>query len=319
VIRILNAEPDNYSPAAKAILDGVGEVVEQSCDRERLLALMPGFEVLIVRLGHRVDAELLSRGRRLRAVVSATTGLNHIDQKACAEVGVAVLCLKGEREFLDTLTATAELTWGLLLGLMRRLPAASAHVAEGGWERDLFRGRQLKNKVLGILGYGRLGSIVADYGRAFRMQVVACDPLVESTPDWVEKVTLSELLQRSDVVSLHVNLEPETEGMLGEREFSQIKPGSVLVNTSRGELVDESAMLKALASGRLAGAALDVLAGEGAKGADWPAASPVWQYATSHENLLLVPHLGGATLESMEETEIFMARKLERYFLGSEA
>ncbi len=316
MIRILNAEPDNYSPHAKAVLQKLGDVVEARCDREELLGLVPEFDILIVRLGHRVDPEVLERGKKLRAIVSATTGLNHIDIDTCRRRGVEVLCLKGERAFLDGLTATAELTWALLLGLMRHLSAAHANVGSGRWERDLFRGRQLKNKVLGIIGYGRLGSIVADYGRAFRMRVLASDPLVASMPDWVERVNQSELLQRSDVVSIHVGLDEKTRSLLDSHAFSEIKPGAVLINTSRGELVDETAMLEALETGRLAGVGLDVLQGESDKNADWPCSSPVWRYADSHDNVLLVPHIGGATLESMEETEIFMAGKLQRFLQG---
>lgn len=316
MIRILNAEPDNYSARARALLEELGELHEESCDRTRLLELIPEFDVLVVRLGHRVDADLLARTTRLRAVVTATTGLNHIDLEAALRQGIEVLCLKRERAFLDSLTATAELTWALLLGLLRHLPAAHNHVMAGGWDRDQFRGRQLKDKILGIIGFGRLGTIVAEYGRAFRMRVLACDPFVTALPDSVERVELAEILEHSDVLSLHINLDETTRGLLGRDAFTQIKPGALLINTSRSELVDEAAMLEALEAGRLAGAGLDVLDGEAQKYPDWPRNNPVWRYAQSHDNLLLTPHVGGATLESMEETEVFMAKKLGRFLRG---
>lgn len=316
MIRILNAEPENYSPKAGALLRELGELHEEACTRARLLELIPDFDVLIVRLGHRVDRELLSRAGRLRVVLTATTGLNHIDLETCRQRGVEVLCLKGERDFLDTLTATAELTWALLLGLIRRLPAAHEHVLAGGWDRNRFRGRQLQEKTLGILGFGRLGSIVAEYGRAFRMEVLACDPFVSTLPDWVEQVPLPELLGRADVLSLHVDLNKDTERLLGLEAFDRIKPGALLINTSRGELIDESAMLGALESGRLAGAGLDVLDGEAQKHPDWPRNNPVWRYAQTHDNVVFAPHVGGATQESMAQTELFMARKLGRFLRG---
>ncbi len=315
-MRILNAEPKDYSPKARAILETLGDIEEEHCDRARLLELVPDIDVLIVRLGHRVDEELFQCAKRLQVVVTPTTGLNHIDQDAARSHNVKVLCLKGERQFLDTLTATAELAWALLLGLMRRLPAAHQHVIEGGWDRDQFRGRQLKDKTLGVIGYGRLGSIVAEYGRVFRMKVLACDPFVSEMPGWVEREELVELLHRSDVVSLHVNFDETTRRLLGRDAFSRIKPGAVLINTSRGELIDEAAMLDALESGRLVGAGLDVLEEEALKHPDWPRNNPVWRYARSHDNLLLMPHVGGATLESMKETEIFMARKLRHLLRG---
>lgn len=313
MIRILNAEPENYSPRARQELQRLGELHEEICDRDRLLELIPGFEVLIVRLGHRVDGELLARAKRLRAVVTATTGLNHIDQDAARRQGIEVLCLRGERLFLDGLTATAELTWALLLALLRRLPTAHQHVMDGGWDRDRFRSRQLKGKTLGIIGYGRLGSIVADYGLAFRMQVLACDPCVTTMREGVERVMLEKLLESSDVVSLHVHLDTDTLRMIDREAFARMRPGAVLINTARGELIDEPAMLEALASGRLAGAGLDVLDGEADKQSDWPHSNPVWRYAQEHDNVFLTPHIGGATLESMEETEMFMVGKLKRF------
>jgi len=316
MIQILNAEPVNYSSQAKALLEALGELHEEHCDRKRLLELVPDFDVLIVRLGHRIDDELLALGSRLRVVVTATTGLNHINLDAAKSRGIAVLSLKGERVFLDSLTATAELTWSLLLGLMRYLPAANNHVKGGGWDRDQFRGRQLKEKTLGIIGYGRLGSIVADYGRVFRMRVLACDPFVTAMPDWVEKVEIDVLLKRADVISLHVNLDETTRGILSSENFSLIKQGAVLINTSRGELIDEAAMLDVLESGQLAGVGLDVLDGEAQKHIDWPCNNPVWRYAQTHDNVLLMPHIGGATFESMEQTEIFMAKKLGHFLTG---
>ncbi len=121
-MNILNAEPEGYSRKAYEVLDAIGNVVEEECDRKRLFALIPEINILIVRLGHRVDSELFEKASKLKIVVTATTGLNHIDLDAAAMHGVTVLSLKGERAFLDSLTATAELTWSLLLALVRKLP-----------------------------------------------------------------------------------------------------------------------------------------------------------------------------------------------------
>ncbi len=315
-MNILNAEPEGYSRKAYEVLDAIGNVVEEECDRKRLFALIPEINILIVRLGHRVDSELFEKASKLKIVVTATTGLNHIDLDAAAMHGVTVLSLKGERAFLDSLTATAELTWSLLLALVRKLPEAIEHVNHGGWDRDLFKGNQLKEKVLGIVGYGRLGSIVARYGHAFDMRVIATDPFVADMGLDVEKVEMTELLSTADVISLHVNYDETTHGMMDEKAFQKVKPGAVLVNTSRGELIDEKAMLKALDLGTLSGVALDVLSSESNKTASWPNDSEVWKRLSSDLNILIAPHIGGATFESMEETEIFMANKLKRYING---
>lgn len=312
-MRILNAEPLWYSPRAREILLSLGELVEEPLDRAGLLARIPGFEVLIVRLAHQVDREMLDAGINLRAVVTATTGLDHIDLDYAAQKHIQVLSLRGETEFLRTVSATAEHTWALLLALVRKLPAAFASVCAGEWDRDRFRGHDLEGKRLGLLGLGRIGRKVARFGSAFGMDVLAYDPYAA---EWVEGVTrtasLVELLSQSDVFSIHVPLNSETAGMVGAAELALLPPGAVLVNTSRADVVGEAALLNALQAGRLAGAALDFVPDErdSRKRQD----SPLLDYALGHDTLVITPHLGGATYESMHKTEFFMAQKLRAWF-----
>ena len=315
-MKILNVEPKGYSRQAYLTLGKIGEVVEEECDRDKLLSMIPEFDVLIVRLGHKIDADVFDAGAKLKIVLTATTGLNHIDLDAAAKHGVTVLSLKGERAFLDSLTATAELTWALLLAIVRKLPDAIEHVNQGGWDRDLFKGNQLKGKVLGILGFGRLGSIVARYGHAFEMPVIAADPFVVDMDSYVKKVNFDELLSSADVISLHVNYNEATHGIMDEKAFQKVKKGAVLINTSRGELIDEAAMLNALDQGLLSGVALDVLSYESNNTDSCPKHSELWKRMSSGSNILIAPHIGGATYESMEETEIFMANKLKSHING---
>ena len=315
-MRIFNAEPEGYSPDARAILEKLGEVVEAECTRAQLLAQVAEADVLIVRLKHMIDAEVLDHARSLRVIVSATTGLNHIDVAAAQARNIAVLCLKGEREFLDGITATAEHTWGLLLALARHIPTAVQHVRDAGWDRDRFMGRQLSALTLGIVGFGRLGTMVAEYGRVFRMRVVAHDIEPVAHADHVEMLALPELLACSDVVCLLPSYQESSHQLMGPREFDQMKAGAVLLNTSRGEVIDEAALLQALRSGSLAGAALDVLAGEAKRGGDWFSRHPLVEFARSSDRLLITPHIGGATHDSLAQAETFMARKLAAHFLG---
>jgi len=310
-LRILNVEPKGYSPKARIILDGLGVVCEQEVDRAGLIETICDYDILVTRLAHRIDKEVFAAAPHLKAVVSATTGLDHIDLVAAAAQGVEVLSLKGEVEFLRSVTATAELTWGLLLGLLRQIPSAADSVESGKWDRDSFRGHELKDKRLGIVGLGRLGGMVAGYGRAFGMIVRSYDPHIKSWPEGVERVeTLDDLFATCDVISLHPPLNDETWNLIDESLISRLPQGAVLINTSRGAVVDEAAMLAALSSGSLAGAALDVLVDEGEGGIEEKA---LVAYARDHKNLILTPHIGGATYESMEATEIFMAEKLERF------
>lgn len=292
--------------------------MEINGSREDLLRLIPDFDVLIVRFGQKIDREVLERGKRLKAVVTATTGLNHIDTEAAQKLGIKILSLRDETAFLRDITSTAELTWGLMLSLVRKIPEAHNHVVSGSWKRDLFRGKDLKNKVLGVVGYGRLGRIVSEYANVFRMRILATDPYVKSAPKWVRLVPLRSLLREADIVTLHVSLSHETEGFFGREEFRTMKGGAFFINTSRGELVDEEALLEALRSKKLGGAALDVLSGEISVKPDWLEKHPLRRYAQLYENLILTPHVGGATEDSMAETELFMARKLAHFLKGND-
>ncbi len=309
-VRILNAEPQGYSPAAREILDTLGEVTEKPLDRAGLLDTVAGCEVLITRFGHRMDKELFAAAPRLRVLVSATTGLDHIDLEAAADCGVEVLSLKGETEFLEGLSATAELTWGLLLAVSRHIPQAADSVKEGIWDRDAFKGHELRGKRLGILGMGRLGRMVAEYGRVFGMVVAAYDPYASDWPTGVELHSAAEdLMEDAQVLSIHVPLNDETRGLMDKDMLSRLPEGAVLINTSRGAVVAEAALLSALGSGHLAGAGLDVVAEEFCGGPS----QALLAYARDHGNLIITPHMGGATVESMEKAEVFIAHKLVRF------
>jgi D-3-phosphoglycerate dehydrogenase len=309
--RILNLEPDNYSTEALAILQSLGRVDGGPLTRRELLERIGDYEIIIVRLAHQVDREIVGRTTRLKVIVTATTGLDHIDVAYAEAKNIKVLSLHGETEFLRSIPATAEHTWALLLALVRQIPAAFQSVLAGEWERDRFKGHDLAGKTLGILGLGRIGEMVACYGQAFDMRVVAYDPYRKDWLPGVERASSqSELLGQSQVLCVHVPLNEETENLLGAAELAQLPPGAILVNTARGQIIDEATLLSALEQGHLAGAALDVLGEE--RAAD-PNRSLLVQYARSHNNLLITPHIAGATSESMAATEVFMARKLRAY------
>jgi D-3-phosphoglycerate dehydrogenase len=220
-----------------------------------------------------------------------------------------VLSLRGRTQLLGHVRATAEHTIALMLALLRHLPEAAAHARSGRWRRDDFRGRELHGAAVGIVGLGRLGRIVSRTLLAFEARVFGYDPSVPegAEPEGVTLVSLPELLRRAEIVSLHASLTADSEGLLGAKEIESMHDGAFLVNTARGELVDEAALLAALESGRLAGAALDVLADENPAGMP---DRPLVRYAATHSNLIITPHIGGCTHESMEKTEVFMAETL---------
>lgn len=307
--RILVAESRGFSERALRLLSAAGEVELADLSAAALPAAARHADVLWVRLRHHVGREVMAEAPALRFVVSPTTGLNHIDVEEARRRGIRVLSLRGESEFLRDIRATAELTIGLMLALLRRIPEAVAHVRAGFWDRDMFKGGELYGRTVGLVGYGRLGRILGRTLSAFDARVVAHDPFV--SPAEFERpvvcMPLHELLTGADIVSLHAALREESRGFFGRREFQTMKHGALFVNTARGELLDEGALLNALESRALGGAALDVLAGESSDGM---AGHPLVRYAATHSNLLITPHVGGCTHESMGKTELFLARKL---------
>ena len=312
--QILNLEPKEYSREARAILESVARIEDGPLSREELLGQIGRYDAVITRLGHVIDKEVLDCGDRLKAVATATTGLNHIDVIAAKERNIAVLSLQGEFEFLQGIHASSEHAWALLLSVIRKIPSAASHVQEGRWDRDLFKGTELNGKVLGIIGFGRIGSKLARYADAFGMEVLAYDVQKLEKAEGITFVPFDELLARSDVVCIAVAYNDSTHHMVDEKAIAIMKQGAVLVNISRGEVLDERALLSALRSGRIAAAALDVLEGEYSQQKDWVKNNFLVEYAQENQNLLITPHIGGVTFESMAKTEVFIAKKLQSFF-----
>lgn len=306
---IVLTEPLDFPAEATYVLQRAGRMTLGPFTRMELLSLVADATVLFVRLGHNIDREILSSAPQLRYIVTATTGLNHIDLDAAQEKGIEVLSLKGETEFLETISPTADLTFGLILSLVRNIPAAVSHTQSGFWNRDLFKGYDLRGRTLGIYGCGRIGRKVARMGQAFDMNVIAYD-IAPQDLSAVEFIKEAELLSHSDILSLHIPYEDKLKSFFDAAKFSQMKKGSYFINTARGELVNESALLSALDDGTIKGAALDVLDGEYGADKNWANSNALIQYATQHSNLIITPHIGGASYDSMARVEIFMAEKL---------
>ncbi|MEK7560796.1 MAG: hydroxyacid dehydrogenase [Patescibacteria group bacterium] len=321
-MKIVNFDVENYPREALEKLSRVGTLVygpgsywkEPSEDAWiELSRIVENAEVLIVRMNHRIDRDLINAAPRLQIVASATTGLNHIDEAALRERNIKLISLKGERDFLMEIRSTPELTFGLMLALLRNIPAAFEDVKNGHWNNNAFQGRELYGKTLGIVGFGRVGTIAARIAKGFGMHVVAVDPYVDVlrfTEENVTQATLPEVLEQSDIVSIHAAFTPETKNMIGQAEFLRMKPGAYFINTARGEIVAEVALLEALEKGQIAGAALDVLANEHRFFGDVLKGHPFVGYAKTHPNLLIVPHIGGMARESVEKTSAFIADKV---------
>jgi D-3-phosphoglycerate dehydrogenase len=304
---ILISESEGFSREALAILSKVGSVTAADLDRASLLAAVPHADVLWIRLRHRIDREVFAAASRLRVLASPTTGLDHIDLEEADRRSIQVISLRGAQEFLRDVRATAELTIGLMLSILRNIPAAAKDVTDGNWRRDRFKGYELRGAKVGIVGFGRLGRLVAGYLDTFGARVLACDTKPFAAPPSVEVCTFGELIARADIVSVHVELNPTSFGLFDRDAFSRMKQGAVFVNTARGDVVQSDALIDALARGHLRAAAVDVVSGEAATGVS---ALPLVQYAKDHPELLVTPHIGGCTYESMAMTEVFLAERV---------
>jgi D-3-phosphoglycerate dehydrogenase / 2-oxoglutarate reductase len=306
VKNILYLGPSEALDSAREVLEPAFEVIAVEAAAESVAAHLAEAEgILDASMKVTFDRAMLDRAPKLRAISTATTGADHIDAKVLAERGVPLLTLAGEKEVLQNLTPAAELSWTLLMACCRQLRGAIHHVLEGGWVRENFPGIMLKGKVLGLVGCGRIGSWMARYARAFDMKVLGHDPFIAAWPQGICRMELHPLLSGADFVSVHVPLNDQTRGMLGEREFVVFKNGAIFINTSRGAVTDETALLRALIDGRIAAAAVDVLDGEPDTGHH-----PLVEYARAHDNLIITPHIGGYSPDAVKIVVAHASRRI---------
>ncbi len=280
---------DGIDPAAvKLVRDAGHDVVEaKGLAAPDLLTALKGVHGLMVRSATKVTAEVLAGAPDLRVVVRAGTGLDNVDRVAAEKRGVVV------RNTPDANTVSvAEMTFALLLALERHVASAAADLRKGRWEKTRYQGRELAGRTLGVIGFGRIGREVALRARAFSMTVLVFDERVHGIPagfEWVHHLERDALLATADVLTLHLPLTQHTRHSISTREFALMKPDAVLVNASRGGVVDEAALYTALTTGKLRGAAVDVFEKEPA-----PADHPLLGVA----NVLPLPHLGASTAEA---------------------
>jgi nucleotide sugar dehydrogenase len=305
---------DDAEPSVSTHLSVLGDVCCASCRTQEAFrnVLRDGsYDGVLIRLGLSFTETEFRLSPGLRWIATPTTGTDHIDLLAAQARMVEVISLRDETDWLRSITPTAEHTWTLLLALERKMVAACRDVARGGWRRNPFLGQELAGRTLGVLGYGRLGRVVAGYGTAFGMRVLAHDIAdTADRPGQVEAVSFEDLLRSADILSVHLPLSPSTAGLVNEEALSLMKPGARLVNTSRGQIVDTRALLLALDSGHLGGAALDVVDDDSRWYERSPEHNEAIGYARQHTNLLITPHIGGYAQPAVARTRIHLAKKI---------
>jgi phosphoglycerate dehydrogenase-like enzyme len=302
-------------PSLRGELEEWGDVVCMESGGQDGPRPVDRFDIVVPSLSQEVDAGWMRAIPGLRIIGTPTTGTDHIDVAFAEQAGIRVISIKNERALLDDIQSTAELAWLLILACQRNLRAALTQGAAGGWDASAIRGHELIGKTMGIVGHGRLGSMMSRFALAFRMCVLAADPQPVTAPG-VRQVSFDTLLAEADIVTVHVHLSDATHGMFDAATFGKMKTGAVFVNTSRGALVDEEALLAALESGKLAAAGLDVICNE--READ-RANGPLLRYAATHSNLIVTPHLGGTTVEAKAKAQSHLVQLLKQAWLVLEA
>jgi D-3-phosphoglycerate dehydrogenase len=282
------------------------DIVTLSNPRHDTIGILKNASVIFAPMGFVLDKDKIDKCPNLQVIGSPTTGTPHINVDYAEKRNISICSLRNQQSFLSTITPTAELAWGLVLAVTRRIPWAFDSVCAGNWNGRVFgeqTPRMLSAMTLGIIGLGRLGSLVARYGKAFKMNVLYYDPFI-SDDKYTRCNDLYGLAGKCDIVSIHIHLTEKTENLIDSKFLKTMPKGSYIINTARGGIVDEDALLVALQTGHIAGAGLDMLAGEHLPGFNEKLKKhPLVRYAKNHENLVITPKIGGCTVDAWERTE----------------
>jgi D-3-phosphoglycerate dehydrogenase / 2-oxoglutarate reductase len=296
---------DKFSPEGLQVFaeaPGIELAYHPGLSPQNLLQAVADIDALVVRGGTHVSAEVLEAAKKLKVIGRAGIGVENVDVAAASRKGVVVM----NTPFGST-TTSAEHTIAMLMALARQIPAASYATKAGRWEKDRFLGIEITGKTLGVIGAGKIGRLVIERALALKMRVIVYDPYLAGEilhQIGAEQVELDELLSRADFITLHIPLNPETEGILGTANLRKVKPGCRIINCAIGGLVDESALAEAITRGNVAGAALDVFAKEPPE-----PDNPLMKL----EQVICTPHLRAATVDAQVNVTVQMAQQIIDY------
>ncbi len=294
---------EKVSPATLAVFqqEPGWQIVTPDQIKNGLAAELADADGLVVRSAVQADAALLSAAPKLRVIGRAGVGVDNIDTDAATRQGIVVMNTPGANA-----VAVAELTLGLMIAMARPIPRANATMHAGKWEKKSLQGQELRGKTLGIVGLGRIGLEVARRANAFGMEIIGHDPFISpvvARENNIALVSLDDIFKRSDYLTLHVGLTPQTEGLINQQSIASMKQGVRLINCARGELIVDEALAEGLRSGKVGGAALDVFRQEPLKDSPY----------SGLDNVLLSPHIAGSTDEAQEAIGIQLAQQVRDY------
>ena len=312
-MNILCITPIKHLEGVYEKLLGCGEVIyEPDIDRDTLKIMLDVFkpEYLFTNPNKQnflLDGDILKNGK-LKVINTVSTGLNHIDIDYCKEHNIEVWSLKDDYELINDLPSTSELAFGLMMSLLRNIPKSFHSVRDGNWDYEPYVGHQIKGKTIGVIGYGRLGKIMCRLFDGWGVDTFVYDPYTDVDVEKDFEVDLTTLLEYSDVVFLHTHVTDETRGIVDDEFLSQMKQGSYLVNTARGELVDEDAIIKSIKQGHLKGYGTDVIKDEFG---DIQNSKLVEFSINPNNNVVITPHIGGMTIERQTKAYTWAVRKFK--------
>ncbi len=286
--------------------DGIDVDVKTGMSPEELKEVIKDYDALVIRSATKVTEEILEAAEKLKVIGRAGIGVDNIDVEGATKRGIIVMNTP-----TGNVVTTAEHAIAMMMSLTRNIPQGTSSMKAGRWDKKKLQGREIYNKTFGVIGYGKIGSIVANRARGLKMRVIVYDPVV--TPEKIEKsgcesVSLNELYAQADYISVHVPKSKKTAGLINKKAFEQMKEGVMLVNCARGGIVDEDALYEAMQSGKVAGAALDVFSEEPP-----PADLPLLQL----DNLIATPHLGASTAEAQTNVAVMVAKQIINFLKTS--
>ena len=303
-MKIICPDPKNFSNKAKSYLNENFELVLCSPNDFLRKKNLDDFECLLIRFNTIVNEKVINKLENLKYILCPTTGLDHIDLDIVEKRGIQIISLKGDYEFLRGITSTAELAFLLIMSSVRQINIAFDEVINRNWNLNIQPGNELKNKTIGILGLGRLGIIVASYAKCFGMNIYYYDIEEKNSDTYYKKAnSLKELIESSDIISIHIPLNDQTRNLIGDDQFKYFDKCKYIINTSRGDIINSISLITYMDRNPNFHAALDVLDDEGDPN------NPLIEYSLKNKNLIITPHIGGNTIEAIENTDMHIIRK----------
>jgi phosphoglycerate dehydrogenase-like enzyme len=313
--KILVITPVRHIKGVPEALESTGEITYMDDpSSDEVISIISGYDAIFTNPNKSkvfIGKEILDVAKKLKVICTASTGTNHIDKSYAAKLDLPILALTEEREVINRISSTAELAFSLTLASLRHVVNSHKAVLGGEWNYEKYIGRQMNCLTIGSIGYGRLGSMYSRYSKAFDSRVLVYDPYKEADDQGIEQVdNLEYLLQESDVIAINVHVTEETIDMINKSCFDLMKKDVVLVNTSRGDIVNEPDLVSFLQTNPNARIATDVLADEIRNRTE----SPLLKYALESEQVIITPHIGGMCREAQEIAYGHAAQRLTKFF-----